>query len=74
MQNLRLEVLTETCKKHLKKLKDFKEDFYLSGGTAMALQVGHRVSVDLDFFSNDPIKKTILNKVEEIFIGSKIEP
>lgn len=26
-------------------------EFYLAGGTALALQLGHRVSVDLDFFS-----------------------
>jgi hypothetical protein len=26
-------------------------DFYLAGGTALALQFGHRVSVDLDLFS-----------------------
>lgn len=25
--------------------------FYLAGGTALALQIGHRLSVDLDFFS-----------------------
>lgn len=24
---------------------------YLAGGTALALQLGHRVSVDLDFFT-----------------------
>lgn len=28
-----------------------KSDWYLAGGTAMALQTGHRQSVDLDFFS-----------------------
>lgn len=27
--------------------------FYLAGGTALALQIGHRTSVDLDFFSPD---------------------
>jgi hypothetical protein len=27
-------------------------DFYLAGGTALALQIGHRLSVDLDFFSS----------------------
>lgn len=27
-------------------------DFYLAGGTALALQMGHRVSQDLDFFSS----------------------
>jgi hypothetical protein len=28
----------------------FLKDFYLSGGTALSLQVGHRESEDLDFF------------------------
>jgi hypothetical protein len=27
--------------------------FYLAGGSAVALHLGHRVSVDLDFFSPD---------------------
>ncbi|MBI5221298.1 MAG: nucleotidyl transferase AbiEii/AbiGii toxin family protein [Candidatus Magasanikbacteria bacterium] len=29
-----------------------KEGWYLAGGTALALQVGHRQSVDLDFFTH----------------------
>lgn len=29
----------------------FPSEFYLAGGTALALQIGHRVSHDLDFFS-----------------------
>ncbi len=29
----------------------FSQGFYLAGGTALALQLGHRRSVDLDFFS-----------------------
>jgi len=29
----------------------FAKHFYLAGGTALALQVGYRISVDLDFFS-----------------------
>lgn len=32
----------------------FKHDFYLAGGTALALQIGHRTSVDFDFFSQIP--------------------
>ena len=28
------------------------DDFYLVGGTALALHLGHRISVDLDLFSN----------------------
>lgn len=31
---------------------DFASRFYLAGGTALALRLGHRCSVDLDFFSN----------------------
>ncbi len=30
---------------------DLGEKFYLAGGTALALQIGHRQSIDLDFFS-----------------------
>ena len=29
--------------------------FYLAGGTALALQLGHRRSVDFDWFREDPI-------------------
>ncbi len=41
--------------------------FYLAGGTALALRLGHRVSVDLDFFTSlefDP--EAELSKLEEI--------
>jgi predicted nucleotidyltransferase component of viral defense system len=31
------------------------KDFYLAGGTALNLQVGHRLSVDLDFFGDIPL-------------------
>ncbi len=30
----------------------FASRFYLAGGSALALRLGHRVSVDLDFFSD----------------------
>lgn len=33
---------------------DFLKTFYLSGGTALSLQLGHRESEDLDFFSEQP--------------------
>jgi len=29
---------------------DFISDFYLAGGTGLALQIGHRQSIDFDFF------------------------
>lgn len=36
--------------------------FVLYGGTAVALHLGHRRSLDFDFFSADPIKKDALGK------------
>lgn len=34
------------------KKQSFIADFYLGGGTALSLQLGHRKSIDLDFFIN----------------------
>lgn len=48
------------------------EGFYLAGGTALALQIGHRLSIDLDFFSPDPLPDGLLRKVRRIFDGRKI--
>lgn len=36
------------------------QQFSLAGGTSLALQIGHRISVDLDFFGNAPINKESL--------------
>jgi len=44
------------------------QEFYLAGGTALALQLGHRLSLDLDFFSptqsdipalNQPLRRAL---------------
>jgi hypothetical protein len=44
---------TPTCHQALDYLRQqpFIHDFYLAGGTGLALQIGHRVSTDLDWFS-----------------------
>ena len=44
------EVLTKAGKEIFPLLGKF-EDFYLARGTALALQIGHRISVDFDLFS-----------------------
>ena len=36
-----------------KGLLSTSENWYLAGGTALALQAGHRQSVDLDFFTQE---------------------
>lgn len=48
--------------------KVFKEDFYLAGGTALALQLGHRDSIDFDFFSSKFFStEKLFRKVEQVF-------
>lgn len=54
-------------------LKNFT-DFYLGGGTALALQIGHRMSVDFDLFSEKEIPEELLGKVEETFSQKEIKP
>lgn len=41
--------------------------FYLVGGTALALQIGHRLSVDLDLFTQEKLPANLLTKVKRIF-------
>ena len=47
-------------------------DFYLAGGTALALQLGHRMSIDLDWFSAkafSPAKlKNVLSRLGKLKI------
>jgi len=41
------------------------KNFYLAGGTGAALQLKHRVSLDLDFFTNKDIDtKTLIQKIK----------
>jgi len=52
-------------------LKIFK-NFYLAGGTALALQIGHRISIDFDLFSEKDISKNLFSQVKKIFRDRKI--
>ena len=71
---LRVEILPKPQREiypHLKAIKDL--DFTLFGGTAIALQLGHRESIDFDFFTDKNISQLhqrLLNlkniKVDEI--------
>ena len=53
-------------------VKLFSKDFYLAGGTAIALQIGHRRSIDFDLFSD---KIVYPRKIKERIIkaGYKID-
>jgi hypothetical protein len=51
------EVLNGNQRELLPLIKKFSKTFYLVGGTAIALQTGHRRSIDFDLFTNEPIDK-----------------
>jgi hypothetical protein len=50
----RLDVLPAPQRAFWPELARTPEHFTLYGGTALALRLGHRVSADFDFFSNQP--------------------
>lgn len=54
MRMLHKEILTETQVSLLPTIQHFSKAFGLVGGTAVALQIGHRESVDFDLFPKDP--------------------
>jgi hypothetical protein len=54
------------------KLKSFKEGI-LVGGTALFLQIGHRLSFDLDIFFEREIKRQDLLKLKKLFKIKTIE-
>lgn len=68
---MHIETITSRRIKILDKLKNFHE-YYLVGGTALALQIGHRISVDFDLFSGKEIPENFLDKVEKVFKDFKI--
>ena len=61
-------ILDKHRKEILPFLKNLKDEFYLAGGTALALQIGHRDSIDFDFFSNNSINTVqLFSKLKNIF-------
>ena len=71
-KNLKLNTLDKNRTAFLPLLKEFKNKFYLAGGTALALQLGHRKSFDFDFFAlNDFNLTSLQKKVDYIFKNYK---
>jgi len=77
---LHADILTAVQKKALRRLGPFalREGFYLGGGTAVALQLGHRRSIDFDWFTSahlaDPLRLAASLGQEKIpFLTGQIE-
>jgi len=60
-------ILTQKQNELLPYLKAFKRKFYLVGGTAIALHLGHRRSIDFDLFCQTDINKKDIRKKLESF-------
>jgi len=69
-QKLFFDVLDKKRLKILPRLEFLRRDygFYLAGGTALALQIGHRKSIDFDFYTaGDFDPKDLFRKFKTIF-------
>lgn len=58
-------IISDKQKKLLPFIKCFT-DYYLAGGTSLALQLGHRESIDFDMFKNEELSIRLINsKIRE---------
>lgn len=72
-------ILTKNQQELLPLISQFSPQFYLVGGTALALQLGHRRSIAFDLFSEKDFKNDLIIKkvrryypIEQTFINSKM--
>lgn len=67
------EVLSKEQADLLPLIQQFKREFYLVGGTAIALQIGHRRSIDFDLFKKGKLRpRSILSKIGENNLQSTV--
>ncbi|MDR2856109.1 MAG: nucleotidyl transferase AbiEii/AbiGii toxin family protein [Methanomicrobiales archaeon] len=60
---MHLEILSDQQRELLPLISRFKRSFYLAGGTAIALHIGHRHSIDFDLFTEKKLHKTRMRKI-----------
>lgn len=64
---MHLEILNKNQKDLINLVGLFKREFYLVGGTAIALHIGHRESIDFDLYKLKPLrKKEIYLKIQKV--------
>ncbi len=68
----KLEILPASQKMIWDKLGSIPNHFVLYGGTAIALRLGHRQSIDFDFFSSIPFNPEQLRREIPIFRDTEI--
>ena len=74
------ETITSSTEKSLHDLsaESIVSSFYLAGGTGLALQFGHRISEDLDFFSRElsmrKLSSSESSKCPDVLLSRKRHP
>lgn len=61
-KTIHLNILTSRQHELLPLIRRFKRSFYLVGGTAIALHIGHRRSIDFDLFTGSRLYKSRVRK------------
>jgi hypothetical protein len=67
MSKIYQDIFDPERKKVFAMLSAFTKIGYLAGGTALALQLGHRISYDFDIFCSKPLSVSIVKKLRDIF-------
>ena len=67
MSKIYLEIFDKPRLNVFEKLRAFKSDGYLAGGTALALQIKHRISYDFDVFISHSIDNTLRQQIKSVF-------
>lgn len=71
--SLRLSRLSPAPRAVFARLEFARSRFVLYGGTAVALQTGHRDSEDFDFFSSEALPETVKRALAAEFAAYPIE-
>lgn len=69
--SLHLDILPADARNLFGRLKRFVPRGVLGGGSAIALQIGHRVSYDLDVFLNTAVPPGLLRQAQKLFGSTK---
>ena len=79
ISKLHLELLDESRQQLLSILLPFSKGYVLGGGTALSLQIAHRVSFEVAFFSQKPISRNVVDTlskklvIKEVMVHSEDE-
>ena len=67
-----LEVLPAAQRRLWSEFSNIPKEFVLYGGTAVALHLGHRHSIDFDFFGSRALEPSVLEAGMPFLGGAKI--